>query len=475
MDLLGQKLSEYVLKNMCSFHTPGHKGRKDLLASLIFPDFDLTELPELDMLHNPQGVIAEAQMRAAFIYGAEDTFFLVNGATSGNQAMFMALMSGLNGKKVRVERRAHQSVFGGFVLSGLSPDYVPPLIHPDFRLPLGLNVEHFTEKIEDIGAIHITSPSYYGTVVDLESIIRFRDREVPSIPILVDQAHGSHYHGALFPANAVRQGADLVVHSTHKTLSALTQAGMLHIKGERVDKLALKKSLEILLTSSPNYLLMASLEKALADLESPWLWDDLHDEVIHLHEELDGYLRILTAKDAGKYGIYQVDWSKILINTSSLEIGAAEVVEILRNSFGIEPELWDHENILFLLGSGNRPEDIRKLREALKALVKKYLQKSHLKRTIKNNHPPDMNHVDLPPMHLTPREAWLAPKRIIKLSDALGKISGETISVYPPGIPIVAAGEEITPYVMNYLNKAEDYNWQGWQGFRQGQISVINQ
>jgi len=470
VDALIQKLSSYSKLGMYSFHTPGHKGRADILSPLVSPDYDITELPGLDMLHNPQGVIAEAQRRAATAYGSEETFFLVNGATVGNQAMFLALASSLKGKKIRIERKAHRSVIGALILSGLTPEYIPAIIHHEFNLPLGLNVDDCFSHCEQVGAVHLTNPSYFGTVVDLNSIIKRRDREKPSIPILVDQAHGSHFMGSLFPQGAVGQGADLVVHSTHKTMAALTQAGMLHVKGVRVDKVSLKKALELLQTSSPSYLLMASLENAIDHLENNQLWGDLYGEVIRLHEELDGFLRILTTKDVGHFGIKEIDWTKILINVLPLGISASEAVEILRSSFNIEPELWDDFNILFMLGIGNKPEEVILLRKALENLVKRYPPKKNIRHSLidkeKTSH--------LPPVRLTPREAWLAPKREVRIKDSLGRIAGETISIYPPGIPLVAAGEEITSYVVDYLFRAEDYNWQGWQGFKQGVIQVLD-
>lgn len=470
MDSLRQKLSSYSKLGMYSFHTPGHKGRGDLLSPLVFPDYDLTELPELDMLHNSQGIIAEAQRKAAKAYGAEETFFLVNGATAGNQAMLLALMFSLKDKRIRIERNAHRSVVGALILSGLTPEYIPAVIHPDFDLPLGLDSEAYFANHEQVGAFHLTNPSYYGTVFDLHSIIKRRDKESPTIPILVDQAHGSHFIGSLFPQGAVGQGADLVVHSTHKTMAALTQAGMLHVQGERIDRSSLKRSLEILQTSSPSYLLMASLENAMRVMENGHPWEDLYGEVIRLQEKLDGSLRILTAKDVGKHGIKEVDWSKILVNVSSLGISAAEVVDILRSSFRIEPELWDDYNILFMLGIGNKPEEVRILCRALESLVKRYRNKGKAKHYREEG----LKTMALPPIRLTPREAWFAPKRIVSIKDSLGRIAGETISVYPPGIPLVAAGEEITADVLDYLIRAEEYNWQGWQGFERGEVLVAD-
>ncbi|RJE47847.1 MULTISPECIES: amino acid decarboxylase [unclassified Dehalobacter] len=480
MDSLKKGLDDYCGQRMVSFHTPGHKGSKELLSGMMFPDYDLTELPELDMLHHPHGIIAEAQKRAAEAYGSEETFFLINGGTAGNQAMFAALMAGIlrTDRKVRIDRRAHRSVFGALIVSGISPEYIAPIIHPDFHLALGMNAAEYSGNLAGIGALHLTSPSYYGTVTDLKTIIKQRDRNAPLIPILVDQAHGSHLQGGLFPAGAVAEGADLVLHSSHKTLAALTQAGMLHVQGSRVNRTALKKSLEFLQTSSPSYLLMASLETALEGLTQTQIWQDLYVEVCLLHQKLEESFRILTGKDSGKYGIYDVDWSKILINVSGLGLTAFEAVDFLRKVFQIEPELWDKENILFMLGVGSRPEDVRHLTRALEYLVDKYRPPAGQQKERRTDQSLNSAGSDvallIPPMHLTPREAWLAAKRSVKLKDALGLISAETISIYPPGIPIIAAGEEITSFVLEYLDRARGYNWQGWDGLERGEILAVN-
>jgi len=476
---LNQTLAGYASQQMYSFHTPGHKGRPELLASVIFPEFDLTELPGLDMLHNPQGVIAEAQRRAAAVYGADETFFLVNGGTSGNQAMLLAMMPLPAGRKIRIARNAHRSLNSALVLSGLVPEYIYPLIHPDFHLPLGLDAELYLENLEDTGAFHLTCPSYYGTAPDLEYILAYRDKKISALPVLVDQAHGAHFTGKLFPQSAVRLGADIVVHSSHKTLAALTQAGMLHVKGERIDRSLLRKSLEMLQTSSPSYLLLSSLDTAVNMLcqdEERWL--KLFEEVKLLKNKLSDRLRILSENDAGTYGIKQIDWTKLLINLGNLELNGPEAAELLRSRFRIEPELWDQENILFVLGIGNKPEDIRHLCTALEKLTDSY-SLDNTGRNInakgkKYNRTIQPEHQHLPPMRLTPRDAWLKSKRAVKVQDALGLICGETVSIYPPGIPLIAAGEEITSQVREYLNRANEFNWQGWEGFDRGQIMVVD-
>lgn len=471
MSLLNRKLESYIDQQMISFHTPGHKGRGDLFPQGFFPGLDLTELPGLDMLHNPQGVIAEAQKTAARLYGAEETFFLVNGGTSGNQAMLFCLMQDISGKKVRVERKSHRSVISGLVLSGLTPEYVAPSIHPDFNLPLGLDICSYTENIKDVGAFHLTYPSYYGTTPDLESIVKFRNSSCPHLPIMVDQAHGAHFKGAIFPEGALSLGADVVINSTHKTLAALTQAAMLHVQYNRIDRSALRKALEILQTSSPSYLLMASLESSLKHINKMGIWESLYEEVQILHANLEGKLKSLTAKDKGRYGIKDVDWTKILINTSNLNVGNQEAVEILRTNFKIEPELWDKENILFVLGIGNKPEDIRHLRKALDYLVNSYWDGDR-KRC--RNRTKIAGQLPSPIIHLTPREAWLRPKRKVNINESLGQIAGETISIYPPGIPLVSLGEEITEVIIEYIRRADEFNWQGWEGFNKSQIFIID-
>ncbi|WP_407305965.1 aminotransferase class I/II-fold pyridoxal phosphate-dependent enzyme [Desulfosporosinus sp. SB140] len=466
---LGEGLSHYQRQGFCSFHTPGHKGRQEFFHDLNFCGFDLTELPGLDMLHSPSGIIAQAQKRSAQIFGANETYFLVNGGTVGNQAMFLAL-SGTT-KHVVVERSSHRSVMSALVLSGFRPDYLSPVIHPEFNLPLGLDIEERLSWSE-VSACHVTYPSYYGAGIDLQRLLAKRADLAPDMPVLVDQAHGSHFLGSLFPASALKLGADLVLHSTHKTLSALTQSAMLHVQGSRVSRARLRQSLELLQSSSPSYLLLASLERAGEYALEIERWEPLREEVEKLHSTVGERFRILSQKDVGTYGIHSVDWSKVLINTLPLGVSASHCVEFLRKDFGLEPELWDEENILFLIGIGNTPEDIRRLTKGLDHLANRTLS-SNTKDFKRQNARRIVT--SLPPQILTPREAFLAKKRQIPLRESLGYIVGETISPYPPGIPIVVMGEQMTPEVLETLLMVGKGHWQGWQGFETQTIWIIEE
>ncbi len=470
---LGEGLSRYHKQGFCSFHTPGHKGRQEFFNDFDFIGFDLTELPGLDMLHSAQGIIAKAQKRSAEIFGAEETFFLINGGTVGNQAMFLTLEDTVD-KRVVVERCSHRSVMSALVLSGLKPEYVMPTVHPEFNLPLGFEVEKQRIPWQEVSACHVTYPSYYGTGFKMNSLLEERTRLGVKTPILVDQAHGSHYLGPLFPPNALKLGADLVLHSSHKTLSALTQSAMLHVQGRRVSRTRLRQSLELLQSSSPSYLLLASLERASEFALDFGRWECLRDEVEVLHRKVGMSFRILSQADIGKNGIHTVDWSKILINTSPLGITAPRCVEYLRENCGIEPELWDEENILFMLGIGNTPEDIRRLTKGLESFAS-FAHSAGFVETKMQVEKERFRIPTLPPLMLSPREAFFAHKRQIPLKESLGHIVGETISPYPPGIPVVVMGEQMTCEVLDALLDAREGRWQGWDGFKNQTIWIVEE
>lgn len=471
MFALGESLLQYQKKGFISFHTPGHKGKREFFEGLHFPEQDLTELPGLDMLHAPEGVIAKALERASEVFKSDASFYLINGATVGNQAMFLTLANSIENspqglrKKVLVERQSHRSVMSALVLSGLEPEYLPSIVHPEFQLPLGLELKGLSPAWEHVQAIHLTYPGYYGSLPDLHRLSEERDSIAPQVSILVDQAHGSHYINSLFPQGALDLGADMVLHSTHKTLSALTQAAMLHVKGDRVQIPALKQALELLQSSSPSYLLMASLERAVEYALETTRWGLLREAVQELHHRTGSIVRILNSKDKGNYGISELDWSKILVNTRSLGVSAPVCVEHLREKYRVEPELWDEENILFLLGIGNTPEEVHILTQGLLSLGELKKDKG---LSIRDNTKLQEGlqswtlGYPLAPMRLSPRRAFFARKRRIPLKESLGRVLGESISPYPPGIPLIVMGEEMTPEILEVLENRKG-RWQGWE------------
>lgn len=449
-------LLERSIKGIMRFHTPGHKGKMPLLDSIgsqSIADIDLTELPGLDNLHQPNGIIAEAQASCAQWLGVKHTFFLVNGASVGIQAAIL----GCTGPKdvVLIPRNAHKSVTSALILSGASPIYYLPEVHPEFGLPLGQACEPILEKLEthpEVKLLFALYPTYYGTTWNLE-IVRANWHGT----MVVDEAHGAHlpfYEG--FPKSATKLGADVVVQSSHKTLAAFTQAAMLHI-GQNcpVPTDYFLHALDILHTTSPSYLLMASLESAFWDgIEKGrnGHWSTLIESCLQLKQQLMSKgIRVLNCRDIGNYGIAGVDPTKILVKMPSQ--GTSEFVKRLVSRHGIQPELWDSENILFLIGAGDTPETVKALG---KALIEEY---QSLQASTQVRFPAPA----FPKQVLTPREAYLRQKEQIPLGDSVGRICGETLSPYPPGIPAIVPGEIIDKDMIEYINWSKKYgiHWQG--------------
>lgn len=340
-----------------SFHMPGHKFNPALLSELA--DFfgegvvtgDLCEaLPTVDYLHAAAGALVEAQRLAAAAVGADHTFFLINGSTVGNQAMLMTVAR--DGQKVIVPRAAHRSVYTGLILSGAAPIYVAPRYHPLVNFPLAVEAGAVQARLiehPDVVAIHVTSPNYYGYLPDVGALAGMA--RAHRIPLLVDEAHGSHlpFHPDL-PRSAVSHGADLVVQSAHKTLGALTQAAWLHLTGERVSPIALRSIVAMLQSSSPNVLLTGSLDVARrqAALHGRQLLDralELSQRARHAIREIPG-LWCYGAELIGEYGIAGHDPTKLVIRVTATGLTGKEFAAELWSRFTISVEFADPWHVI---------------------------------------------------------------------------------------------------------------------------------
>lgn len=439
---------DYLAKHKVPFHTPGHKGGRGIASVLRNTDWarlDLTEVPELDDLHQPQGIIAAAQSNCAKCLNSDASFFLVNGASVGVQAALLATVA--PGDKVLVPRNSHKSVISALILTGAQPIYYQPQVHPEFGLPLGQNISEVIQQLSpQVKAVVALYPSYFGTVWDLA---QFRAQWQGLL--IVDEAHGAHFpFSPSLPPSALDLGADIIIQSTHKTLGALTQGAMLHLgSGSSVPKAAIGQALDILHTTSPSYLLLASLEAALweAKEHGRCKWAELTEGAIQLKDKLiKRGIRVLNRSDIGTYGIVGLDESKILIHVSD----GYKVAQELAEHYGIQPELYDSHNVLFLLGVGDSFESFSSLENALLNItVPAYT-------TIVNHSLPE-----LPSQIMTPREAYFALKDTVSLKQSIGRICGETLAPYPPGIPIIVPGELITQEVVSFIERFRNFQWQG--------------
>lgn len=440
------------------FYAPGHKGGAGAAASLKAlvgaPTFraDLPELPELDNLFSPSGPIDQAQRLAAQTFGAEETFFLANGSTCGIEAALLATCA--PGEKVLIPRNAHQSVFAGLVLCGAQPIYLTPIHDSSWDLAFGITaqqVDHALTNYPDIRTVVIVSPSYHGVCANLAAIAQLVHQH--GATLIVDEAHGAHlgFHAHL-PQGAIAAGADVIIQSTHKVLSAMTQASMLHVQGERVDRDRLRQALQITQSTSPNYLLLASLDAARYQMAQAG--KELMAKTLALVNGVRDRLGAISAISllmpdtlTPWAGDFELDMTRLVIDVSALGITGFTADDFLHQQQVIA-ELPTLRQLAFIWTVGNSSQDGDRLETALRCLAQ---QSSRWEpdRPQTAFYPATTDAITLPAM--TPRDAFFAPTRAVELTSALGRICVDTLCPYPPGIPVVLPGERLTKAAIAHL------------------------
>lgn len=436
-------LRKIVDDNIISFHMPGHKkgaiykmlGYEDILENLY--KLDTTEIPGTDNLHSPEECIKESLKRASEVFKSDKTFYLVNGSTCGIEA---SIMASVNPKeKIILNRDCHQSAINSCIIGEIDPIYVKPSINKDSNTLSGVSFNDVKRVIDsnlDAKAVFLTYPTYFGDVFDLKSICSYAHEK--GMTVIIDEAHGAHLGlSERLPETALSQGADIVIQSTHKTLPSFTQSSMIHIKGNRIDINKLTNMLRITESSSPSYLLMASLDIAVDIYEKNGF--DLMDKLLSNIDEFKSELyKLKNIKvDESK------DYTKIFLNTKKLGITGHELENILRENYNIQVELSNYYGVLLIATIGNTKDEFLKLKDVLFEIDKIYKKESHLKSV---SYP-----IKLPKKILSPREAFYMDKKNVKIENSIGKISGEYIIPYPPGVSLVSPGEEITKEVIDYI------------------------
>ncbi len=451
----------YANENKISFHTPGHKHGvgihkifRQFVGDKVFR-LDLSVMSEVDSLHEPSSVIKEAQVLAAKAYGAEYSFFLVNGTTGGNQAMILSVCD--PGDKIIIPRNAHKSVISAVILAGAEPVYVMPKIDEVSDLILNLTPEQVEEACRqhpDAKAVLITSPTYFGLTADLEAIAEIV-HQYDKI-LLVDEAHGAHLHfHPSFPKAAIDSGADMCVQSTHKHLAALSQGSMLHVKGVRVDILRLKTTLQMLQTTSPSYVILGSLDLSRYQMvhEGEKLMAGVIDLCENARAEINQIpgLTCLTREQVRKIPSLDLDVTKLTISTKGLCTGY-DMAKILNSEYDIQTEMSDFQNILLFVSLGNTPKELKRFVKALRKIVVDYKDMfMNLKKRKRIVFP-----TFIPRKELNPREALTKLTRKIPFKRSVGKVCAEIICPYPPGIPVLCPGEVVTQEIYNYLMSVLD-------------------
>src|SRR5512135_869091 len=434
-----------------SFHTPGHKSGKGIstrfrkfVGPRIF-SIDLTTLDEVDSLQNPTGVIKEAQELAAKSAGADRSYFLVNGTTVGNHAM-VASSTG-PGDKVLIARNCHRSVLTGLIMSGAQP-----VFYRDLKLTLNVPFETAKAAIDanpGARAFLLTSPNYYGLCADIERIIPYAHEK--GMIVLTDEAHGPHLKfNPKLPKCALDVGADLCVQSTHKIVGGMTQASMLHVKAGRINIDDVTNTLKLLQTTSPSYILMASLD--LARMQMATEGKKLLNRTIKLAEEARSKINNFSGitcfgKERAKAaGMADMDVTKLTITVSDMGLSGYHVSHVLNTRFGIQVEMADPFHVLVIVSIGDRQDDLDRLVAALNMIAAETgLQGALL--PLDRVHPPALNNRFV----MTPRDAFYSDSELVDVNESVGRVSTEIVTVYPPGIPLLVPGEEISQDALTYL------------------------
>ncbi len=447
----------FVERGDAPFYSPGHKGGRSLDPALRahLAAIDLNNLPDTDTLHCPEGPILEAEHLLADAYGVERSFLLVGGSTAGNAAAILSTLA--PGDRVLVQRNAHKSVVAGIIHAGALPIWLLPEYQADFGIALGVSaaaVEAAFAREPQARALVVLNPTYFGTTPDIAALARVC--RAHGKLLLVDEAHGPHFHFAdSLPAAAEDVGADVVVQSTHKILSALSQAAVLHTRGRGPDELTVRRVLQLLQTTSPSFPIMASIDAARRQmvLEGEAL---LRAAIGRADAARAALSRIEGIEVLGRAhlrgagtGFCDLDATKIVLRVDPLRMTGYEFQRALNEAHGVQPELGGAAHVLFISTLANTDEDFERLVRGVAAVARSGrastrppVSREALERGVAT---------ELPPVVMTPREAFFAPAAMCGFAEAEGRVCAEAITPYPPGIPALMPGERMTREVLEGL------------------------
>jgi lysine decarboxylase len=454
-------LTAHAAKDVVSFHMPGHKGSQiyrrfgyqTFLDHMM--DCDITEIAGADNLYQTEGIIKSVQDQYAKLYQCKKSYILINGTSGGNIAAILASVN--KGKQLIMARNCHKSVFNALTLGGIRPVYVYPEMIEEFGISGAIppaDIERLLRENPDAEAVLITSPNYYGICSDIKAIAEIAHRF--GKPLIVDEAHGAHLHFMEgLPLSAIKSGADIVINSTHKTLASFTQSAALHYNTDLVDQYLLEDKLQCIQSTSPSYILMASM-----DISARILDDHGSELMMEWIDHLDGfYQRIRRIPGVRTMGKMQgLDYTKINLSMGELGITGAELERILMDDYHIYIELYTGDLIMAMTGIGNTARDYERFAVALEEISRKAgaaaetagdsgqaagTGKTEGTATAKS---------ELPPL---PKQAELfeipAVKTRVPLSESEGMICASSIIPYPPGIPLICPGEKIEADAIAYI------------------------
>lgn len=450
---LYDKLKEYAESDYYPYHMPGHKRRLCGALPQQLLKMDITEIDGFDNLHQPEELLRNLQEKAACFYGAEESFYLVNGSTCGILAAVSAALP--VGGHILMARNCHKSAYHAVYLKKLTVSYLYPAIMEEYDINDAITPEQVEGALNsepNIDAVLLVSPTYEGRIADVERIAQIVHER--GIPLIVDEAHGAHlgWNEGL-PANSCQAGADLVIHSVHKTLPAMTQTALLHVSGNLIHRDRLRRFLHIYQTSSPSYVLMASIDNALH------LMEQRGQELLNLF--CMRYRRMMEQLSACKCLEFvalekgRQDIGKLVISTKRFGLSGQRLYDILLEEYHLQTEMAAESYCLAMFTVGDEEEAYERMTAALLDIDARMSS-----GVLKPDATFKIHYFSLPEKvsgAIALSDAWDMPAELVILQEAIGRYVGEFINLYPPGIPLLVPGEILTDkmyrQIISYLEQ----------------------
>ena len=450
-----EALENFKKERIVPFDVPGHKrgkGNPELTKFLgeQCMSVDVNSMKPLDNLCHPVSVIREAEELAAEAFGARHAFFMVGGTTSAVQTMILTACK--NNEKIILPRNVHRSAINAVILSGAIPVYVNPQVNTRLGIPLGMTYEEVEEAVlkhPDAKAILVNNPTYYGICSDIKRIAQLAHKN--NMLLLADEAHGTHfYFDQSLPVSAMEAGADMASVSMHKSGGSLTQSSFL-LTGGNVNFNYVRQIINLTQTTSGSYLLLSSLDISRKNLaiHGEKIFEKVKNLAEYARNEINqiGDYYAFGKELVDENAVYDFDITKLSVNTLDTGLAGIEIYDILRDEYDIQIEFGDIGNILSYISVGDRERDIERLVGALAEIRRRYKREKVGMITTEYLNPTVIT---------SPKEAFWGEKESVPIQASAGKICGEFVMCYPPGIPILAPGEMITSEILDYIKYAKE-------------------
>lgn len=466
MTELYDRLHQYSNSDYYGFHMPGHKRNAERFGSGLPYGIDITEIEGFDDLHHPDGILKKAQEEASRVYGAGETRFLVNGSTAGILSAILGCTR--KGDQVLVGRNCHKSVYHAIYMNELEPVYLYPGFRPDIQLNTEISVSAVKAALNEhsrVKAVILVSPTYDGVVSDIRGIAGEVHKR--GIPLIVDEAHGAHFgFHPYFPESALRQGADVVIHSLHKTLPALTQTALLHVEGDLADRERIFRYLDMLQSSSPSYVLMAGIDRCIhllgekrEELFAPYVegLEKLRQRLAHLEK--------ISLAETEHY-----DRSKLVLSVAGADMTGRELYLRLLETYHLQLEMAAGSYALAMTSVGDTEEGFRRLGDALEEIDRSVGERPAGAAGFTGALP--KNETVLTSARMEELSWEKESVRKLPLEECAGHVSTEYAYLYPPGIPVIVPGERISRESVEMLltSRSQGFSLEGME--EEGSIRV---